>query len=141
MTGHSLTIQAYLDQIQQIRDLVKLAALEAGFQEDENYAVQLAVSEACENIILHGYGQENDATIKVEARPSPGELQIELWDQAPPFNPAMRPKAVEWSPDDPPIGGLGLIIIHRVMDEVRYARERGHNRLSMHKRSPASKKP
>jgi len=137
MARRTLTIQAYLDQIQIIRDLVGLAAADADFQEDESYAVQLAVSEACENIILHGYGNENEASIEVEVQPAPGELRITLWDDAPPFNPAKDPKQPDWSIDDPPIGGLGLIIIHRVMDEVKYTRDGERNRLSMRKRSPA----
>ena len=137
MAGRTLTIQAFLDQIQAIRDLVRLAASDAGFKEDENYAVQLAVSEACENIILHGYGQENEAPIHVEIQVDPGEIQITLWDQAPPFNPATDPEQPQWSPDDPPIGGLGLIIIHRVMDEIQYSRKGDRNQLIMLKRSAA----
>jgi serine/threonine-protein kinase RsbW len=134
MAGRTLTIQAYLDQIQNVRDLVSLAAADAGFGESEDYAVQLAVSEACENIILHGYGQENDSTITVNALPKPGVLEIELLDHAPPFNPATSPRQPDWSKEDPPIGGLGLIIIHRVMDEIEYTREGDHNRLRMRKR-------
>jgi anti-sigma regulatory factor (Ser/Thr protein kinase) len=136
MARRTLTIQAYLDQIQIIRDLVSLAAADADFREEESYAVQLAVSEACENIILHGYGQENEASIEVEVLATPGELRVTLWDDAPPFNPATNPKQPDWSTDDPPIGGLGLIIIHRVMDEVMYSRDGDRNRLSMCKRSP-----
>jgi serine/threonine-protein kinase RsbW len=133
MEGRRLTIQAYLDQVQILRSLVNQAAEEAGFQEDEQYATQLAVSEACENIILHGYGRENQDPIEMYVQPEPGSIQIDLWDNAEAFNPAQSPKQPEWSPDDPPVGGLGLIIIHRVMDEVHYAREAGRNHLSMKK--------
>ncbi|MEJ2013577.1 MAG: ATP-binding protein [Anaerolineales bacterium] len=138
MAGRTLTIQAYLDQIQNVRDLVSLAAADAGFDDSENYAVQLAVSEACENIILHGYGQENDSPITVSAQPKPGVLEIELLDHAPPFNPARSPRQPEWSNEDPPIGGLGLIIIHRVMDKIDYARDGDHNRLRMQKRGASA---
>jgi len=135
MEGRCLTIQAFLDQVQILRSLVNQAAEEAGFREDEQYATQLAVSEACENIILHGYGRENQGPIEMLVQSAPGSIQIDLWDNAEAFNPAQNPMQPEWSPDDPPIGGLGLIIIHRVMDEVRYAREADRNHLSMKKRT------
>lgn len=128
-----LTIQAFLDQIQSLRTLVNQAAEEAGFPEDEQYATQLAVSEACENIIIHGYGGENTSPIDMRVSSEPGVVQIDLWDEADAFNPAQRPEEPEWSQDDPPVGGLGLIIIHRVMTEVQYTREDDRNHLSMRK--------
>ena len=128
-----LTIQAFLDQIQSLRTLVNQAAEDAGFPEDEQYATQLAVSEACENIIIHGYGGENTSPIDMRVSSEPGLIQIDLWDEAEAFNPAQRPDEPDWTVDNPPVGGLGLIIIHRVMNEVRYARENDRNHLSMRK--------
>lgn len=134
MEARRLTIQAFLDQVQTLRSLVDQATEEAGFREDEQYATQLAVCEACENIILHGYGGENEEPIEMLVQSEPGSIQIDLWDNARAFNPAQDPKQPDWSPDDPPVGGLGLIIIHKVMDEIQYAREQSQNHLSMKKR-------
>jgi len=129
----NLTVPAQLDTIEAICDAVDSAAAAAGFDERSRYACQLAASEACENIVKHGYGERATGQIEARLRASPNDLTIELIDTAPAFNPASLPSATPWSVDDPPVGGLGLLIIRRVMDEVHYERSHGQNRLSMRK--------
>lgn len=139
MATKRLTVPGRLAQIETACRLVESCAGEAGFDPSASYACQLAVAEACENIVKHGYGAEGLGEIRVSVDSAPGELTIELVDSAPPFNPARRPLMQPWDDEDPPVGGLGLLIIHRVMDEVEYARRGGKNRLTMRKRlrSPA----
>ncbi len=122
------------DHIEAICDLVDRAAQIAGFDDSTSYACQLAVGEACENIICHGYKGEDRGDIEVTARAEPGELTIELQDSAPPFDPTSVPASeVEIGTEDQ-VGGLGLPIIYRVMDEVEYSRRGRKNRLTLRKR-------
>ena len=134
MTVRRQTFPGRLDQIEVICRVVDEGARDAGFDRSTSYACQLAVSEACENIVKHGYGVEGGGKIDVAIWSEPGELTIELRDSAPPFNPARRPDQQKWTEKDPPVGGLGLLIIHRVMDEIEYHRRGGENRLRMRKR-------
>jgi serine/threonine-protein kinase RsbW len=140
MSTKSFTIKGHFDQIASLSDLVESSAEEAGFEARDRYALQLAVCEALENIITHGYQGETSNVIEAHVIADPGELCIELWDEAPPFNPASAQVKSNWSEDDPPVGGLGLMIIHKVMDEIRYERKGKRNWLSMLKRlnSPIS---
>ncbi len=133
-----LTVPGRLERIRDITGLVGEAALQAGFDSRSAYACELAVGEACENIIKHGYQTEDGGDIRVSIASRPGELSVELIDSAPPFNPARVPDTREWTPDDPPVGGLGLLIIHRVMDQVQYLRRRKHNILRLVKHLPAA---
>jgi serine/threonine-protein kinase RsbW len=128
-----LTIPGRLDQIEAACDCVEAGAVDAGFDESTSYACQLAVAEACENIVKHGYGRAHRGEITLLARAAPGEIRLELRDSAPPFNPSGLPPDQPWTEDNPPVGGLGLQIMHRVMDEVSYRREHGQNRLRMRK--------
>ena len=138
MSDRKVTISARLDQIEKVCDLVGESADSAGFTERDSYHCQLAAGEACENIILHGYQKESAGNIDVTINIEPGEITITLCDQAPAFNPAETPSSREWSDDDPPIGGLGLVIIHNAMDEVDYKRTDGENCLHMKKLANAS---
>jgi anti-sigma regulatory factor (Ser/Thr protein kinase) len=131
-----LTIPGRLDQIEVACDSVEAGAMDAGFDEPTSYACQLAVAEACENIIKHGYGSGQPGEICVEVVSTRGQLTIRLEDSGPPFNPARRPMQPACDQNDPPVGGLGLVIIHRVMDRVTYLRRSGVNRLTMRKRMP-----
>jgi anti-sigma regulatory factor (Ser/Thr protein kinase) len=131
-----LTIPGRLDQIEAACDCVEAGAQDAGFDGPTSYACQMAVAEACENIVKHGYGIGQPGDICVEVIPSPGQLVIRLEDSGPRFNPARRPGRREFDQNDPPVGGLGLVIIHHVMDRVTYLRRAGVNRLTMRKRVP-----
>jgi serine/threonine-protein kinase RsbW len=132
-------IPAQLDQLKRISRLVQDAGEYAQFDDKTNYACQLAVYEACENIIKHGYENPSlDDRIKMVLRACPGELTVELEDNAPPFNPVSELDPPEIEPQDPPVGGLGLVIIHRVMDDIHYQRKHGKNNLRLRKHaSPA----
>ncbi|MEW6568273.1 MAG: ATP-binding protein [Chloroflexota bacterium] len=134
MADRNLQVPGRLDQVQRICEFVGQAAASAGLDRRATYACQLAVTEACENIIKHGYAGQA-GTITATTRSQPGELAIELEDTAPPFKPAQGPTELSWTQQNPPIGGLGLLIIHRVMDEVTYERRGNKNWLRMVKRS------
>lgn len=136
MAEKEISVPAYHANIEKICDAAGRAAEAAGFNDKTVYACQLAVGEACENVINHGYQEEGNGEIILITKSTPGELVIELCDTAPPFNPAVSPNHSEWEHEDPPIGGLGLLIIHRVMDKVKYRREGDRNYLELHKTMP-----
>lgn len=132
MPTRSLVVPALLAEVAPICDLVNDEALAAGFDSRTSYACQLAVGEACENIIIHGYGEQSSGQIAVTVHSQPGELTVELADNAPPFNPAESQPGPP-DPDSPRLGGLGLLIMHRVMDEIDYVRRSDGNTLTMRK--------
>jgi anti-sigma regulatory factor (Ser/Thr protein kinase) len=128
-----VSVMGYLDQIEIVGRLIEECALAAGFDNRTSYQCQLAIGEACENIIIHGYGGEGVGKIDVTVQSMPGEITVELRDNAPPFDAAQKPEEVNWSEEDPPIGGLGLLIIHRVMDKIEYLRQGDQNYLKLRK--------
>ncbi len=132
MPTHSIVVPALLAEVAPICDLVNVEAIAAGFDSRTSYACQLAVGEACENIIIHGYGKRASGQIAVTVHSVPGQLTVELADSAPPFNPAENQLGPP-DPDNPRLGGLGLLIMHRVMDEIDYARRPDGNTLTMRK--------
>jgi serine/threonine-protein kinase RsbW len=134
MTDYSLTIEGRFDQVASLSDLVESMATEAGFSSRDQYALQLAVCEALENIIIHGYQGESTNLIEARVNSDPGEFTIEIWDDAPPFNPSHYPVDIDWDQNDPPVGGLGLKIMHKVMDEISYERKGERNWLKLLKR-------
>lgn len=133
MSIKHLSVPACHNKIENICDLAGKAAIDAGFDDRTAYACQLAIGEACENIINHGYKEEGIGEIELTTNTSPGKLVLELRDSAPPFNPAIEPAPPHWKDEDPPVGGLGLRIIHRVMDKVHYIRAGGNNILELYK--------
>ncbi|MGA9533810.1 MAG: ATP-binding protein [Anaerolineales bacterium] len=133
MGTHRFTVPARLQSIRHVADAVAVATAEAGFDDKTSYACQLAVSEACENIVIHGYGQSQGKSLDVDIATAPGALTVELTDSAPAFDPTLVEVSPPLPPDDPPVGGLGLYIIRQVMDQVTYQRIAGHNHLRLFK--------
>jgi len=134
LTLHSQTVPARLDQLEAVCQLVDLGARSSGFDDRTSYACQLAVTEACENIVKHGYREPGAGDIRVTTRSRPGELTVDLVDSAPPFNPTTAMPDDDWEAADPPVGGRGLLIIRRVMDDIRYERRGHRNHLRLRKR-------
>lgn len=111
-----------------IRDVVRNAALQAGFPADEVAQIELAVDEACSNIIEHGYGadlpgsrQGPEPGIRIEIRTEDDRLVIEITDHGRGFDGgSYRPKEMQVLMQEGKTGGYGVSIIRRCMDEVVY---------------------
>jgi len=97
------------------------AAERAGFANCTVYQVQLAVDEACSNIIEHAYGGEDRGIIECTHRIQGGDLTIVLRDYGQPFDPAAVPEPnINADLEERAEGGLGLYLIYQIMDEVTF---------------------
>ena len=76
MTQYSATY----DNLAKIDDQVRQAALIAGLSVKDIYDVELAVDEACTNIIDHSYGGEGLGEIECECFSIPEGLKIIIHD-------------------------------------------------------------
>ena len=119
-----------------IRKFVFQAASEAGFNEKEIYAVELAVDEACSNIIEHAYGGEGKGEIECTCNDTNDGLEIIIRDDGRPFDPGLIPSpnfSVDLDELEP--RGAGLFLIRNMMDDVDFVfSENKGNELRMVKR-------
>ena len=135
------TIPADMSGLKEILDGVAILLEEQGFPLELISDVQLATDEAVTNAIVHGYaGKEGEVRVIAEADDQ--EVVIIVEDRAPAFDPVtFVSRDVSLDGDDRPIGGLGLILIRNVMDEVGYRREDGKNIFTMVKRKGSDIRP
>jgi serine/threonine-protein kinase RsbW len=104
-----------------ISDFVMKAARKAELDDSAIYAVQLAVDEACSNIIEHAYGGEGSGEIQCTCTASRNGLTVILRDQGHPFNPDNVPEPrFDVSITDLKPGGAGLFLMRKLMDEVYF---------------------
>lgn len=133
--SRTLTVPGRFDQLERICQFVTEAAQQAGLDDDASAHCQLAVDEACTNIIEHGYGGEDVGPISVACEVVPGELTITITDSARHFDPSNVPEPNVGAPlDELRIGGLGLYFMRHVMDAVEFSYEGGGNKLTLVKR-------
>ncbi len=112
-----MRFEARADNLQRVRDLVRVTAVRKGYSSDTVDCVVLAVDEACSNIIKHGYGARKTGDIIVEVLYIQDELIFRLTDFADPVDKAkLRSRDL----DDVRPGGLGIHLIKKVMDSFEY---------------------
>jgi len=130
-----LTVDNDLAHLEDISEFIMKATEDCGLSAADRFQVRLAIDEASTNVISYAYGDQiGELTIRCWREGD--AFTVELLDQGEPFDPATVPppnlKADLW---DRPIGGLGLYLMRRFMNEVGYTRDdRGINRLVMVKR-------
>ena len=97
---------------------------------ETGWRVQLALDEVLSNIVRHGTpsGPPIEMTFSFDA----GTISVEIVDASGPFNPLRAPAPDTVSPlhvREP--GGLGLMLVRRLMDETLYERRDDHNHFVM----------
>ena len=70
-----------------IREFVSSAARQAGFDEKEVGRLELAVDEACANVIEHAYGHDANKEVIVRAKLDENEFSIDIEDTGKGFDP------------------------------------------------------
>ncbi len=123
----------YLDEI---REFVGEVARRAGFSDKEIYSIQLAADEAASNIIEHAYDGSTWGKLECRCGMQRDRLVITMRDEGKPFD-LSKVKEPDLKADlsTRQIGGLGVYLMRRLMDEVHYESGPGKgNLLTMIKR-------
>lgn len=119
--SEKLVILGQYKNLSKIREFISQITRKAGFSEEESYNIQLAVDEACSNIIEHGYGRDQLGNIECICDYSGSELIITLRDFGRPYNfYEIREPDLNVDLDRRNIGGLGVYFIKSLMDDVHF---------------------
>ena len=117
----TLQFAAKFEYLDEIRDFVGRIAQSGGFSEKDVYNIQLAADEAASNIIEHAYEGVSDGLLEVSCGLKDEQITIILVDHGEPFDPSDVPMPdVKADLSDRKIGGLGLYLMRKLMDEVHY---------------------
>jgi serine/threonine-protein kinase RsbW len=115
-----------LSSLAEIARFVTQAANAAELCERAAYAVQMAVDEACSNIIEHAYGEQGVGDIECQCEVTEEGLIITLRDQARPFDPtAVADPDLDAQLERRPLGGLGVYLMRQLVDSVDHHYEPG----------------
>jgi serine/threonine-protein kinase RsbW len=123
----------YLDDI---REFVGGIARAGGFSDKDVYNIQLATDEAASNIIEHAYEKIPDGMLELSCGVRDDRITIVLVDHGESFDPSEIPLPdLKADLSDRKIGGLGIFLMRKLMDEVHYeVKPNKGNILTMSKR-------
>jgi len=120
------TFKSNCNVLSDIRDLVRDICESNNINKTITENIILAVNEACMNIIQHGYNNDPDNEFSILVALSENnkkhEIVIQLVDQANKIDPT---KIKSRDLDDIKPGGIGVHIIHELMDSVNYLDDKG----------------
>lgn len=117
----SLIVPATLDSLAPISTFITQATAQAGLDDHAAWQVQLAVDEAATNIIQHGYDSDQQGNIELSWQIESEALVVRLRDYGRRFNPDdVPPPDIESPLEERQAGGLGLYLMSRLMDDVRF---------------------
>jgi len=112
-------------------DFVAGRAEAAGLDARRLAHLRIAVEEIALNICDHAYGGE-EGRLGIAVSGDAERLVTELVDDGPPFDPGAAPKPTLDDPvDRRAVGGLGVFLVQRLMDEFRYRRDGASNVVTL----------
>ena len=126
-------VPAELGQLPAVFALASAAASALAIPAERHGLVALVVEEAFVNLCRHAYRGRTGGVVAIRISGSAGELAVELRDSGPAFDPiaeAPRPR-LDAAVDERRPGGLGVELMRRLTDELRYRREGEENVLTM----------
>ena len=132
----TLQVPSSTQNLQLIREFVGKIAQNAGLFDSEVSNLELAVDEACANVIEHAYGHDISKEVSIRMIIDKEQIVDEVIDSGHGFDPNQVPDLeVKDLIKKRKTGGLGMRLIKQLMDEVHYEIEPGKkNELRMVKK-------
>jgi serine/threonine-protein kinase RsbW len=130
-----ITYPAKFEFLDEIREFVAEVARQGGFNDKEVYSLQLAADEAASNIIEHAYEGVANASLDISCDMQGDAIVIIMRDEGLSFDPSqVKQPNLKAKLSERQIGGLGVYLMRKLMDDVRYESAGKSNTLTMIKR-------
>ncbi len=130
-----LTIDARVENIEAVTDFVnaELEAMDCPMK--AQMQIDVAIDELFGNISNYAYNPEvGPATVRVEVLKSPLSVVITFIDGGVPYDPLKKADPnVTLSAEEREIGGLGIFLVKKTMDDISYEYKDGKNILKIKK--------
>ncbi len=124
-----------MDAIPQLNVFVDEIAEELGFDMSTTMKLNLALEEAVANVINYAYPKGIYGKIDIDALSNDVRLKFIITDEGMPFDPTTRREIDTTLPvEERPIGGLGILLVRKLMDSINYERVDGKNVLTLRKK-------
>ena len=121
------------ESLEAIRDFIEDACRQAGVERAAAHGLKVAVDEACNNVVAHGYSGREPGPIGVSFEADGERIVVAITDRGRPFDPKDVPAPdlhSDWQARR--VGGLGWHLIRQFVDEVRYDLDaENRNRLTL----------
>ena len=130
-----MTIPATVENIEKVTDFVNSQLKEINCPMKAQLQIDVAIDELFGNIAHYAYNPETGpATVRVEVLNPPISVVVTFIDHGMPYDPLKKDDPdITLSAEDREIGGLGIFMVKKTMDEITYEYKDGQNILRIRK--------
>jgi anti-sigma regulatory factor (Ser/Thr protein kinase) len=116
-----------ISDLEQLSEAVSRFCRDAGLPDELGLDLQLALEELFANSVMHGKSVDpGGIVVRLELKGD--QVEAELEDGGVEFNPLHQPDPeIGGNVLDRPVGGLGVYLVRKLMDQLEYRREGGRN--------------
>ena len=134
MNLKTLLIDNQMSELERVAAFLDELGEELGLSIPQVLSLNLVLEEALTNIILYAFEDQSQHSIEINFQSEGDQLTISLIDDGLPYDPTLKEDPdVTLSAEERPIGGLGIFLIKKIMDNVEYERKTNKNFLILTK--------
>jgi anti-sigma regulatory factor (Ser/Thr protein kinase) len=135
MTGahHRRVFPARRDALPQIDAFLGEVCATAGLGRETCLRLTLLVEELFTNTVIHGHGVDSEEPVLLDCEVTPGRIALTYEDTGPAHDPFARIVTLDDAAavEDRPLGGLGVLLVSAMAQQVEYRRVGDRNRISL----------
>lgn len=130
----TLVLENRIGELETIRSKLRDILLEWEIPPSLEFTLNLAMEEAFTNVVHYAFSDSKSHEIELQFQKQGNKLVIIFSDDGNPFDPtAIAEPDISLPARDRPIGGLGIYLVRKMMDQVEYRRENNKNQLILTK--------
>jgi len=135
---YSIEVPCKKNNLKKVRQFVERVLLGYLISPVETNMMVLAVDELCANLIIHSHSCNPDNSIEVRIQNQNNRFVFEIHDDADDnFNVAeYKTPDIQEVIKNRQSGGIGLILVKKIMDDIQFERDGTHNICRLYKHFP-----
>ena len=130
-----LTVEAIVEQIETVTEFVNAELEKLDCPMKARIQLDIAIDEIVSNIAYYAYGEKTGTvTVKIEALQEENGVQLMFLDSGVPYDPLTRQDPdISAEIEERKEGGLGIFLVRKTMDDMKYEYKDGQNCLTIRK--------
>ena len=130
-----ITVAAKKECMDEVIDLVEAELADAGAARKDILKIHMVVDEILNNIASYAYEDEGDVKVVIDHEEDSGMFSLIFYDSGIPYDPLSNEDPdTTLSARERPVGGLGILMVKKTMDETHYENRDGMNILTLKKK-------
>jgi serine/threonine-protein kinase RsbW len=124
---YNLKVSCSIENLKDIRSFVNKRLQELSVNEIEINMMMLAVDEICANIIIHSNNSDKNQYLEIKIIDENHGIAFEIFDKGQSFDiNGYQAPAIDDLVQSKRKGGLGLMLVKRIMDKIEFKKEKGY---------------